>query len=152
MRKIFSVCLLSLLCFVLSSCSDDDGNGFNWKGDWSNPKDPNYKEGYNPIKGIWISETNAGYAVQFTTDYDMRGLALDNEGKWTLASIIADGYGINDEAIMYVREIRDEKGNVVNKITTYVRYRLENEGKTLSLIPEPADKGQGWEKYTKYSE
>ena len=98
MKKIFSLLLLISLSFAFSSCGGDEEQVYNWRGDWNDPKDANYKpEGYNPIKGLWKLYDRGYY---FSDDFKMHTVVYHSDGTHQIA-LYKDLYMINDEAFRY---------------------------------------------------
>lgn len=89
--------LVFSLSFIFASCGEDE-KVYNWRGDWNNPKDPNYKaEGYNPVKGMWKVNKQGLY---FTEDFKIHDVTYFDDGTYQIA-LYKDTYIINDEAFRY---------------------------------------------------
>lgn len=97
MKKLFALVLIFSLSLTFFSCSDDE-QVYNWRGNWNDPKDPNYKaDGYNPIEGMWrIGERG----LYFSKDFKVHDVTYHEGGKFQIG-LYKDIYIINDEAFRY---------------------------------------------------
>lgn len=111
MKKLFW--FIPLIFLMLSSCSDDNNDNEddplpqNWKGDWNDPSDPNYKpDGYNPIEGEWLvtKRNNADFDKfvlnKFTDKFMWRQCLSEPESGKDPVYITGVEYMINNEAFM----------------------------------------------------
>lgn len=97
MKKLLSLILIFSLSFAFFSCSKDE-QVYNWRGNWNDPNDPNYKtEGYNPVMGMWKSGTKGLY---FSEDFRIHDVTYHEDGTYQIA-LYKDTYIINDEAFRY---------------------------------------------------
>lgn len=138
MKKFFLLIPLLFFFFLFSSCGDDNDGGepplpSNWKGDWNDPSDPNYKSGgYNPIEGEWLVTQKNGSVFEdfilnkFTDKFMWRQCLLEPEDGKAPVYITGAEYMINNEAFM----------NKINK--TIITYRF-NSDSTLLYITEKSD-------------
>lgn len=134
MKKIITFFLLFSLTFAFVSCEGDE-DVYDWKGNWNDPKDPNYKpEGYNPIKGMWKSNsTDVG--LYFTDDFKVCEIYFYSDGTHKI-DVYKDLYIINNEALRYVTYPETN------------RYILE--GNTLKITANLFE-DKGWKTYTRFT-
>jgi hypothetical protein len=77
---------------------DDDEKEYNWRGDWNNPSDANYKPaGYNPVQGLWKIGSRG---IFFSKEFRMHNVAFQSDGTYQI-DLFKDVYMINDEALRY---------------------------------------------------
>lgn len=130
MKKVLSLLFVFSLFLFFASCSEDE-KVYNWRGNWNDPKDPNYKaEGYNPVKGMWKGNTIGLY---FSEDFKIHDVSYLADGSYQIA-LYRDTYIINDEAFRY--EVYPQT----------IRYKVE--GDKLYITEKLFD--DDWAVYTRY--
>lgn len=135
MKKILAFILLFSLSFAMISCGDD-AEVYDWKGDWNDPKDPNYKpEGYNPIKGIW-KERGKTTGIYFSDDFKLSDVAFYDDGSYKITTFV-NTYIINNEALRY--QLYPETN----------RYKLNAAKDTLKITPYLFE-DKGWVTYARF--
>ena len=167
MKKLFLLLLVLPLAFY--ACGDDDSKEpkeptpeeldkmtieeymskdrpFKWNGDWNDAKDPNYKkEGYNPIEGFWIADSNPIVVFRFSEDHKYSRYDYDKEAKTLKNPDYGFKYVINNRVFRF-NVTGNEEGE------SHSAYGLNNTGKILylnQLILNPTVvKTSEWKTYT----
>jgi len=131
MKKLLSLALVFALSLAFSSCSDDE-KVYNWRGNWNDPNDANYKPaGYNPVKGMWKILDKGLY---FSDEFRIHDVVYHADGTYQIDTF-KDTYIINDEAFRY---------------KTYpqtIRYRIEGD---KLYITSNLFSNDDWAVYTRY--
>lgn len=124
MKKILAFILLFSLSFAMVSCGGDDE--YEWRGNWNDPKDKNYKpEGYNPIEGMWKVGTSG---FHFTKDFKVHDMRFHSDGTYQ-EGLFRDIYIINDEAFRFTVYPETKRYRLnATKDTLYITSKLLTDG------------------------
>lgn len=135
MNKILALTLLLSFSFVFISCEKDDE--YEWRGDWNDPKDNNYKPEYNgkynPIEGMWKGGDTGFY---FSNDFKVHDVVYYEDETYKVTTF-RDMYMINDDAFRF--KVYPETK----------RYRLNATKDTLFITSKLLTDGD-WAKYSRF--
>lgn len=140
MKKILAFILLFSLSFAMVSCGGDDDE-YEWRGDWNDPNDKNYKPEYNgqynPIEGMWKGGTSGFY---FSKDFKVHNVEYKSDGSYQV-ELFKGLYSINDEAFLLKVNIDSESG--------IKRYKLNAAKDTLYITSKLLTDGD-WATYSRF--